>query len=251
MAGTYVEEFGGYVADVPRLWFKRCSDSRVFYFDELTQATVTPNIQTIDINAGWSVFPVTSLPGTSTFEMQITSGKFEAELFAMTNGKNFETNSSYRVPVTEILDVDTSGGGYAVSTTETPVAGTVYINGLAVTTDYTLAGKVITFTADPGAEKVKVSYEYTAMAQETKIDNRSSAIGEAVLKYPVYSSGEDCTDSGIIGHVLMRVYRARITQQPGLDGSYKTASTYAFTLSALDPHRPNDEVYSVAFIRNA
>lgn len=250
MAGTYVQEFGGYVADVPRLWFKRCSDDRVFYFDELTQASVTPNIQTIDINAGWSVFPVTSLPGTSTFEMQITSGKFEAELFAMTNGKNFAENTSYRVPITETLDVDNTDG-YAVACTETPVVGTVYINGLEATTDYTLANKKITFTADPGVTKVKVSYEYVATAQEALIDNRSSAVGEAVLKYPVYSSGDDCSDSGIIGHVLMRVYRARITQQPGLDGSYKTASTYAFTLSALDPHRPNDEVYSVAFIRNA
>lgn len=51
MASTYVEKFGGYVADVPKMFFRRC-DNRVFKFDELTQATVTPNIQTIDIQAG-------------------------------------------------------------------------------------------------------------------------------------------------------------------------------------------------------
>lgn len=34
MPATYVEKFAGYIADVPRLWFKRC-DGRIFYFDEL------------------------------------------------------------------------------------------------------------------------------------------------------------------------------------------------------------------------
>ena len=45
--------------------FKRC-DGRKFYFDELTAATVTPTIQTTEINAGWSLFPVAVLPGQST-----------------------------------------------------------------------------------------------------------------------------------------------------------------------------------------
>lgn len=31
---TYVPSFGGYIADVPRMIFKRC-DGRKFYFDEL------------------------------------------------------------------------------------------------------------------------------------------------------------------------------------------------------------------------
>lgn len=184
--------------------------------------------------------------------MSITSGKFEAELFAMTNGKNFEADSAFAIPLTEEAEYDASGK--KVTLTETPIDGSVYINGLELTTDYTVSGKVITFigSAVPAdTKKVKVSYEYAQAAQVTKIDNRSSAMGEAILKYPVYSSGDDCSDSGIIGHVVMKVYRARITQQPGLDGSYKTASTYAFTLSALDPKRPDEAVYSIAFVRAA
>jgi type 1 glutamine amidotransferase len=38
MALTYIPAYKGYIADVPRVWFKRCSDGRVFYFDEITQA---------------------------------------------------------------------------------------------------------------------------------------------------------------------------------------------------------------------
>lgn len=62
---TYVEAFRGYVADVPKVIFKRC-DGRKFLFDELTAATVTPTINTTEINAGWSLFPVAVLPGQST-----------------------------------------------------------------------------------------------------------------------------------------------------------------------------------------
>ena len=47
---TYIPAYKGYIADVPRVWFKRC-DKRVFYFDEITQCQATPNTQFIDINA--------------------------------------------------------------------------------------------------------------------------------------------------------------------------------------------------------
>ena len=62
---TYVEAFRGYIADVPKVIFKRC-DGQKFLFDELTAATVTPTINTTEINAGWSLFPVAVLPGQST-----------------------------------------------------------------------------------------------------------------------------------------------------------------------------------------
>ena len=48
------EALRGYVADVPRVVFKRC-DGAKFYFDELTAATVSANIETTDIQAGWSL----------------------------------------------------------------------------------------------------------------------------------------------------------------------------------------------------
>ena len=81
------------------------------------------------------------------------------------------------------------------------------------------------------------------------IDNKSSAIGECTLEYPVYSSGEDCTEASIIGYYYVRVFRARITAVPGFDASYKQAQTYQFTLTALDAsHLRNDEYcYACAY----
>lgn len=70
------------------------------------------------------------------------------------------------------------------------------------------------------------------------------------LKYPVYASGDDCTEAGVIGYALVKVYKARVTAQPGLDGSYKSASTFQFTLSAMDAKRADEACYAIAYIRN-
>jgi len=261
---TYVKEFGGYVADVPRLWFKRC-DGRVFYFDELTNATVSPQVNYTEVNAGWSLYPVAYLPGQSTFEMSITSGKFEADMFVMTNATEFKKNAAYEMPITETLDID---GANEIELSHTPITGTVSIGGLEETAQtpshsdvpgqkdtfkVTTNGGItkVIFAAGSVAKDVTVSYFYAVEAQEANIDNRSSARGEAVMKYPVYGSGEDCTESSIIGHVLVRVYRCRVTAQPGFDASYKTANTFQFTLAAMDAKRADDAVYSIAFVPKA
>ena len=86
---TYVPAWKGYIADVPQLWFKRC-DGNVYHFDELTQASVQPDTNTIDINAGQSLYPVAYLPGQSTMTIDITSGQFDADLFAMANNTSFQ-----------------------------------------------------------------------------------------------------------------------------------------------------------------
>ncbi len=267
----YVADFGGYIADVPHMWFKRC-DGKVFYFDELTQATVSPTINYTEVNAGWSLYPVAYLPGQSQFEMQITSGKFQADLFSMTNSTEFAENTSYDMPAAEHLVRDNDG---KVVLAHTPITGSVYIKGLeqaAASATLTSGkwkfdstdseGKTIVFFMGEDAQAdtdddvatgmpVEILYRYQVTANEAKIDNKSSAVGEAILVYPVYSSSDDCAvESAIMGNVILKVYRCRVTGQPGLDGSYKTASTFQFTLSTIDPKRDDGNAYSIAYIRN-
>ena len=268
---TYVKEFNGYVADVPRLWFKRC-DGRVFYFDELTNATVSPQVNYTEINAGWSLYPVAYLPGQSSFEMSITSGKFEADMFVMTNATEFTENAAYAMPITEfltpdankqiVLDQTPAEGSIKITWPKATASDTGYMDIIASGTpgegeallDTTAGNKSrLTFHAGdiPANTAVEVSYEYTVTAQEAKIDNRSSARGEAVMKYPVYGSGENCTDASIIGYVVVRVYNARVTAQPGFDASYKNANTFQFTLAAMDAKRTDNATYSIAYVEGA
>ena len=162
----------------------------------------------------------------------------------MTNGTNFTDENEdgdkfatvgYQVPVTEKATVggDATDGWYVTVENE-PVAGTIYIQGFDatdLTIDSTDTKKIlIDAAATPGfaaGDEIRVTYNYLEKnnVRETRIDNRSSAQGEVYLKFPVYSDGSDCSESGIVGHVLMHIYNARITGQPGLNGQYKTALT--------------------------
>jgi len=251
---TYNNALKGYVADVPKVIFRRC-DGHAYSFDELTAATVSANIETIDINAGWSLFPVAVLPGSSTFEMNFTVGKFDADLFAMANKTDYKTNSNYAVDTAERHEPDAS---HQIELLQTPIEGSIYIanmepittqSGTVTSGHYLINGKKITFSADDDIDYVDVVYQYTKEVQEAIVTNKESAIGECSCIWPVYGSGDDCTESSIVGYYIVRVFRARITAIPGMDTSYKSAATYQFTLQALDAKRNDEGAYSTAYYK--
>ena len=265
---TYIAAYKGYIADVPRVWFKRC-DGRIFYFDEITQANASPNVQYTEVNAGWSLFPVAYLPGQSTMEISMTSGQFNADLFALANGTSFGADASYTTYTTEHQTPDAST--HAVTLANTPVANSISIAGMEEGTNaaeetpgtpasgddpevpptnakFAVSGKVITFPSSITGE-VEISYEYVVSdAKVAQIDNATSAIGEAVFKWPVYNSGEDCTDAAVKGYVIMKVYRCRVTQMPGFDTSYKSAATNSVTWATMDAKRDDGKAYSIAYV---
>lgn len=267
---TYNPSLKGYIADVPRVVFKRC-DGAKFYMDELTAATVSANIDTMEINAGWSLVPVAVLPGASTFTMSFTSGKFDTAMFSMANAIKdkkedegdhaWETNSSYLMSTGER---HTPNASHVITLMHTPAANpkggsSVYIAGMEeasgagtiATGTYKVdaENKTVTFSADDVLDFVDVVYDYVKEVTEAIVTNKESAIGEAVCIWPVYGSGDDCTESDIVGYYVVKVFRARITSVPGMDTSYKSAATFTFELQALDPKRNDEGAYSIAFFK--
>ena len=219
---TYIPAYKGYIADVPRVWFRRC-DKRIFYFDEITQANVSPQTNYTEVNAGWSQYPVAYLPGQGTLEATMTSGQFNAELFALANGADFAADANYTTFTTEHPAYD--GTANTLTLQHTPVAGSVSIAGVWPVKDenavcpFSQSTNTISFTSAlegvTDGDQVEVSYEYQVTgAHVIQIDNKTSAIGEAVFKWPVYNAGEDCTEASIKGYVVMHLYRCRVTAMP-------------------------------------
>jgi hypothetical protein len=261
---TYIPAFKGYMADVPEVWFKRCDDA-IFHYDELTQCSVNPNVQFTEINGGWSLFPVAYVPGQGTLELQMTSAQFNADLFAMANGVEFQDDPTFQMPVTEYVEVKVENNTRTLTLTNEPVEGTVSIlhlkegpeagqpdadTGLST---FKVEGKVITL---PDDEKIKgtieVYYETeVATAKSVDINNQAAATGEAICKWPVYAAGDDCSGSAIKGYAILKIYKARVTQMPGFDTSYKSAATNAITLSAMDAKKLNQEAYKLTFVEVA
>jgi hypothetical protein len=234
--------------------FRRC-DGHAYAFNELTAATVSANIETIDINAGWSLFPVAVIPGNSTFTMNFTCGQFDADLFAMANKVDYAENPDYQLDTNERHEPDAN---HQIELLQTPVEGSVFISGMEpITTQsgtvtaghYLINGKKITFSADDDIDFVDVVYKYVQAAHEAIVTNKESAIGEASAIWPVYGSGDDCTESAIVGYYVAKVFRARITTIPGMDTSYKSAATFQFELTALDAKRNDEGAYSTAYFK--
>ena len=164
--------------------------------DELTAATVSANIDTMDINAGWSLFPVAVLPGQSTFTMSFTSGKFDTAMFGRANAIKdiaesnddhaWRTNSNYAMSTGERYTPDATT--HKITLLHTPITGSIYIAGMEEVTGsgtivsgkYLVNGSDVTFSADDDIEYVDVVYDYTKEVTEAIVTNKESAIGEAV-----------------------------------------------------------------------
>jgi hypothetical protein len=258
---SYIPAYKGYITDVPELWFKR-NDGKVFHFDQLTAANMSPNVNFTEVNAGWSLYPVAYLPGQSTMEMQCTSGQFNADLFAMANGQTFKQKTFY-VPFTKTFEVDSTkkvtlthaglidNDDYKVtvegmervdSNTSIP-AGSYHVS--EVTSDAcTLT--IGDMKNDEGITSVEVTYYIQQNVKAIDIDNKSTAVGSLIAKWPVYSSGEEGNAGGVKGHLLMQVGKCRITAMPGFDTSYKSAATNSVTFSVME-NRGDEAAYTIAY----
>lgn len=258
---TYIPAYKGYITDVPEVWFKR-NDGKVFHFDKITQASVTPNANFTEVDAGWSLFPSAYLPGKSTMEMQMTSGEFNADMFSMANDTDF-VSEELDVPYCSTVVVGASKT--AVLKTATSIKNTISIAGMTAGTTvaagtYSVAETsesngdekyVTTITFDSAVGEVEINYSVKETANVMKTANDKSAMGEVIAKWPVYADGSETKAAGVKGYVLLQIYKCRITQMPGFDTSYKSAATNSVTFATMDAKRPDGNAYSIAYVQHS
>lgn len=310
MASTYMPAYKGYINDVPELWFKR-RDGQTFHFDQLSDASVTPNVEYTEVNGGWSLYPVAYLPAASTMEMSFTSAQFSAELFAMANNGKFTANTQTEKMT---LDISVAPGDFTkfqdptssnlkhnrymfverefASLDDAPDALCLrgFDNGTGEGNTEILEGAYTTtrpeaawYTANAGKvdaikwslEKLKETDEHyyltiyladpTVFTQTLEfyceeelaagtvysidIDNKQSAIGELIMKYPIYSNGDETSAASVKGYVIVDVYKCRATAMPGFDSSYKSGVTNGVTFSTMKPDNNvhGGAVYSIKY----
>lgn len=146
---------------------------------------------------------VATLPGTSTCELTCTLGNFDSSLFELSEAQNFAENATYQSYETEKLVVASNKVTIATAVTASSVsiAGMKEVSAAPAAEDEfqvtittgTPGSTDITFFAGAFADgsEVVVNYTKTVTVKEIVVDNKASAIGTVVAKYPVYSSGED------------------------------------------------------------
>lgn len=187
------------------------------------------------------------------------------DMFEGMTNTNLETDSTFEMWKNGMFTVDAS---LAIKIPETIVAGSSFIFGSSYVAGVeTSAGKhteeavataaevpahtLVKFHSGDAAKDdiVRVVYRVVKSAEKAKIlTNSTSARGEVTMKWPVYSSGADCSEAAIKGYVILTIYLARVSAMPGFDTSYKSAATNSVTFAAIDPRRADGQMYSVSYV---
>lgn len=253
---VFLPEYNGYIIDNPTMLFERC-DGRRFYYDELDSASVTQNSEVVTINGGQSNYPLAQIDTTKTFEVTAASAQFTLAMFEMANAADATTGDigaldggryAVETGLKITLPFEVQTGSVAIEGLEeatTAAAGKFSVAITAATAD-TAGSTVITFAADDATVGDDFFVTFVKRIVDAKIvdikSNASTARGTVVLYWPVYSSGQDCTESAEKGRLGLKIYRVRVTALPGFSNSYKSGATNEVTMSALDPKRADKKV---------
>ena len=159
----------------------------------------------------------------------MTSAQFDADMFAMANNVNFDGDATYTTFMTETVGIDATT--HKAELQNVAVANSIQINGLTqdttaaagkfaaadvAATEQVPAHTELTFDASEEGS-VEVTYEVAVSTAKTiEVSNMQAAVGEVVCKWPVYPSSDDCSTAAVKGYVVLKMYRARVTQMPGL-----------------------------------
>lgn len=229
----YVHKFGGFIADVANIDFKRC-DGIVQSCSTATATNMTPTANSISITGGQSQYPIGFIDTDRGLECSFTNAMFDGDMFEIANATVAEDGATSTLE-TKKYEVAT---GLTIELPCEIEEGSAYIRGLELTAETAETGKftvaaaegktTITFAEGDVAvgDEVLVSYERKIENAHNIVvkTNTASSKGEVWMHWPVYSSGTDCTEAAIKGMVHVHVYRVRVTALPAIDSSYKTAA---------------------------
>jgi hypothetical protein len=251
----YVHKFGGYIADVANIDFKRC-DGTVYSCNTATATNMSATANSLSITGGQGQYPIGFIDTDRGLECSFTNAMFDGDMFEIANATNAVDGDSSTFETAK-LAVET---GLKIEMPFEVEAESVYIRGLengAATAAGTFKVEVaegkttITFAEGDvaAADEVNVSYNRRiANAHDIIVNtNTASSKGSVWMHWPVYSSGTDCTEAAIKGWVHVHVYRVRVTALPAIDSSYKTAATHSMTFTAIDPQRADKKMYRITY----
>lgn len=252
---VYIPKFNGFIADVANIVFQRC-DGTVYSCNTATATGMTPSANSISITGGQGQYPIGFIDTDRGLEASFTNAMFDGDMFEIANaGTAVDGDSSTFESKKHAVET----GLKIVLPFEVDV-NSIYIRGLekgdtAATGKFTasVSDKQTTITLATGdvkvGDEIMVSYNRRIANAHDIVTNTNtpSAKGSVWMHWPLYSAGTDCTEASIKGYVHVHIFKARVTAQPTIDSSYKTAATHAMTFTAIDPQRADGKMYRVTY----
>lgn len=246
----------GYIIDSPKVYIENSNGT--IQIVKATSGSVKFDGDSIDINGGWSAYPLAIIDTTKTVEISVTDARFDLDAMQLTTGGTKATGASafYYFGTPYTIDETTD----KIILPHEVIPNTVKISGYTETTEITPTGTQFTVTVSTGQTEIlfasteagKTVYPaYQIATPDTSetvsvktTDFPSSAL--TIVQYPVYS--DESLESSIIGYHQIKIFKAKIQPSYGISGSYKTASTFDLTLRGLDPQRTDGKMYEAMFM---
>ena len=87
MASIYMDEYKGFLYDVPNVDFIRC-DGTPYHYDKVSTSDANFTAESTPINGGWGKLPIGFIETATTQEVTLASAEFGLDMFEMANAVN-------------------------------------------------------------------------------------------------------------------------------------------------------------------
>lgn len=239
----YVEKYGGYIADVPTVIFKRC-DGKVFLFNELNSFSVSFGREKLEIRGGQFRHALAVIDTTHDIQISLESAIFDTDLFLLDQPKNYGM-SKYSILESKRFCVK-NGMITIPHQVEEGTISTIYDGIQSI--DY-LENKTI-LHVNPEDKDLTIRLNYNriipqAVVAKSKITKYVT--GTLGVTYPVYATNDDCTENPIRGYVNIKIWKVRVTSKINISSSYKSATTFSLEMMGIDAHRHDGRIYEIMY----
>ena len=210
MASIYMEEYKGFLYDVPNMDFIRC-DGKPYHYDKVSTSDATFSAETTPINGGQGKLPIGWIETGATQEVTLGSAEFDLEMFEMANAAKL-TTGDYSTVEADLFEVVSESNALKVTLPFECQANSIKIRGMEEASAVAAGKFKVTITA-AGADadgstviefntgdvvagdEIRVWYKRRVVdgAKVMVKTTSTTAKGELYLHYPVSSSGEDLT----------------------------------------------------------
>ena len=239
MASIWMEEYQGFLYDVPVVDFIRC-DKKAYHYDKVSTSDANFTSESTPIQGGWGKLPLGFIETGATQEVTFASAEFDLEMFEMANASHitkgdfstFETDLfAVAADHTVTLPFEVQAGSVKIrnleETTETtPTTGKFKV-AITAATENAAGSTTITFAeADvTTGDEMRVGYKRRVVNGDRLLvkTTATTAKGELYLHYPISTSGDDCTEQNTKGYLHIYFPKVRATALPGFSASYKSA----------------------------
>jgi hypothetical protein len=217
-------------------------------FTDLQDLSVESTSSKDDITGGNKMFPIASFKQDQALTISGTNATFNEGLLEYMDGAD---KTVAAVNMTDALEVRVPEDGI-VNLSNTPIAGSVVVNGFTVVdTGDPVAGEVLSTaattelkfaTADAGTG-ITIVYEYLASnkAVEYSVTQKSMSkpfIAEYI--FPIYDE-----DTQITANAMLKIYKAQCTSGFTISPSHQSAFAPTFEAEAKDAQRVDGKLWSL------